>query len=126
MDIRPLTNTAQNTSVYSDKALQTASASTPAPLKPVAEPTQPVAAVQQPSANPSAFQVSEALKSINKAMQSMSQNVEFAIDEDTDRAIVKVVDMETKEIIRQMPSKEVLEIAKALDKVQGLLIRQQA
>ncbi len=75
---------------------------------------------------PSIAQVAEAVKGINKAIQTISQNVEFSIDEDSDRAIVKVIDRETKEVIRQMPSKEALEIAKALDKVQGLLIKQQA
>ncbi|MFD2272939.1 flagellar protein FlaG [Undibacterium arcticum] len=38
--------------------------------------------------------------------------------------MVKVVDQRTQEVIRQMPSPEALEIAKALDKMQGLLIRQ--
>ncbi|MFC6521248.1 flagellar protein FlaG [Undibacterium arcticum] len=40
--------------------------------------------------------------------------------------MVKVVDQRTQEVIRQMPSPEALEIAKALDKMQGLLIRQKA
>jgi len=40
--------------------------------------------------------------------------------------VVKVVDKETKEVIRQMPSKEVVELAKALDKLQGLMIKQTA
>jgi len=40
--------------------------------------------------------------------------------------VVKVVDLETKEVIRQIPSPEVLEIAKAVDQLQGLLIRQKA
>lgn len=125
MDIRSLANTVQTGPVYTDKGLT----GTPAPavtVKPAAEPAQPNAAVQQPSPAPSIAQVAEAIKGINKVIQALSQNVEFTIDEDTDRAIVKVVDQETKEVIRQMPSKEVLEIAKALDKVQGLLIRQEA
>ena len=82
--------------------------------------------MQQPGVNPPAAQVTEALKNINKTIQTLAQNVEFSIDEESDRAIVKVVDRETKEVIRQMPTKEALEIAKALDRVQGLLIRQQA
>ncbi|HEX7633662.1 MAG TPA: flagellar protein FlaG, partial [Noviherbaspirillum sp.] len=45
---------------------------------------------------------------------------------DTDRPVVKVVDQQTKTVIRQIPTEETLEIAKALDRVQGLLIRQKA
>jgi flagellar protein FlaG len=59
-------------------------------------------------------------------MQSQSQEIQFSIDPDTDRTIVKVIDQRTQEVIRQMPSAEALEIAKALDRLQGLLIRQQA
>lgn len=126
MDIRPLTNTTQTSPVYTDKGIQGAQQAPASPVKQVAEPTQTVAAVQQPSSVANASQVTEAIKSINKAMQVFSQNLEFTIDEDSDRAVVKVVDQETKEVLRQMPSKEALEIAKALDKVQGLLVKQQA
>lgn len=68
----------------------------------------------------------ESLREINKSMQALSQELEFSIDPDTDRTIVKVIDQRTQEVIRQMPSAEALEIAKALDRLQGLLIRQQA
>ena len=40
--------------------------------------------------------------------------------------MVKVIDRETEDIIRQIPSQEMLDLAKALDKLQGLLIRQKA
>jgi flagellar protein FlaG len=40
--------------------------------------------------------------------------------------VVKVIDQQTKEVIRQVPTQEVLEISKAIDRAQGLLIRQQA
>lgn len=83
-------------------------------------------AVQQPGAAAPASQLDDALHSINKSMQSLSQEIQFSIDPDTDRTIVKVVDQRTHEVIRQMPSAEALEIAKALDRLQGLLIRQEA
>jgi flagellar protein FlaG len=40
--------------------------------------------------------------------------------------VVKVIDQNTQEVVRQIPSKEALEIAKSLDKMRGLLIRQTA
>jgi flagellar protein FlaG len=83
-------------------------------------------AVRQPDAAAPASQLDDALRNINKSMQSLSQEIQFSIDPDSDRTIVKVVDQRTNEVIRQMPSAEALEIAKALDRLQGLLIRQQA
>lgn len=83
-------------------------------------------AVQQPDAATAKSQLGQALQSINKAMQALSSNLEFTVDADSNRTIVKVMDQQTKEIIRQMPSVEAIEISKALDKLQGLLVRQKA
>jgi flagellar protein FlaG len=93
---------------------------------------QSAAAVQtanavDPSARvPSMDQLDDAIKKINETMKSLSQNVEFSVDADSNRTIVKVVEYETGQVIRQMPSPEALEIAKAMDRLQGLLIRQKA
>ena len=67
-----------------------------------------------------------ALDSINMTLQIRAPGLEFSVDDDSDRTIVKVVDMETKEVIRQMPTREAMEIAKALDKLQSLMARQTA
>jgi flagellar protein FlaG len=83
-------------------------------------------AVQQPDAATAQSQVGQALQSINKALQKLSSNLEFTVDEDSNRTIVKVMDTQTQEIIRQMPSVEAIEISKALDKLQGLLVKQKA
>jgi len=63
---------------------------------------------------------------INQSLSASNQGIEFAVDEDSERVVVKIVDRETREVLRQMPTKEALEIAKALDRTQGLLIRQEA
>lgn len=63
---------------------------------------------------------------INLTMQGLGNNLQFVVDTDTSMNIVRVVDSSTKETIRQFPSEETLAIAKALDKLQGLLIREKA
>ena len=63
---------------------------------------------------------------LRAAIAPVEQNLLFSIDEDTERTVVKVVDAATDEVIRQIPSEEVLAIAKALDKLQGVLIQQKA
>ena len=67
--------------------------------------------------------LARALKSINEVLQDRSPSLEFSVDSSTDRSVVKVVDKDTREVIRQMPSREAIEIARALDKLQSLLIR---
>ena len=83
-------------------------------------------AVQQPDAASAQSQVGQALQSINQALQKLSSNLEFTVDADSNRTIVKVMDTQTQEIIRQMPSVEAIEISKAMDKLQGLLVKQKA
>lgn len=100
------------------------------PTPKTAAPVQTVDAVQQSAAVPDMQQVAEAVKTINKALQSRSQGIEFAMDSDNERMVVKVVDQDTRKVLRQIPSEEALEIAKAidtaLDKMHGVLIRQKA
>lgn len=123
MDIRPVGNAVQQGTATADKIAIAAEAAVA--NKAAAAPAEPIAAVQQPTASPSLAEVSQALKSINKAMQEQSRGLEFTVDSDNDRTIIKVVDQNTKEVVRQIPSEEALEIARALDRVQqGLLIRQ--
>jgi flagellar protein FlaG len=80
---------------------------------------------QQASA-PSKEDLAQALKSINSVLQDRSPGLEFSIDSASDRAVVKVVDKDTHEVIRQMPSREAMEIAQALDKLHSLMARQTA
>ena len=75
---------------------------------------------------PSAAELQKALEDVAKAVAPMAQSLQFSVDDDLGRTVVKVLDTETNEVIRQIPSEEVLAISKAVDKLQGLLIKQQA
>lgn len=66
--------------------------------------------------------VREAIAIANKAMLSLSNNLEFSLDPESGKMTVRVIDSETHEVIRQFPSEEMKAIARALDRMQGLLI----
>jgi flagellar protein FlaG len=87
--------------------------------------TAPVA--KQAAPEPSPEQVAEAVKNLNKSFKQSNNGLEFSIDADSHQTIVKVVDIATNEVIRQIPSKDMMEMAKALESAQhGLLIQQKA
>lgn len=86
----------------------------------------PVKAVKPTTEVTTRETLKQATEMINKVIQSLSRNIEFTVDEETKENVVKVMDTETGELIRQMPSEETLAIAKALDKFQGLIIQQKA
>lgn len=71
-------------------------------------------------------QVRQAAQKIQNTVDNLAQNLRFSIDEDTGKTIIKVVDAHTDELIRQIPSEEAVEIARTLDKVQGLLFNGKA
>lgn len=71
-------------------------------------------------------QLQEAVKQTNDFIRPLNGSLQFAIDRETGTTVVKVLDMETKEVIKQIPSEDMLNLAKALDQLKGLLVKQQA
>lgn len=71
-------------------------------------------------------QIQSALQEVREALAPVAHNLRFSIDDDTGRTVIKIIDSSTDQMIRQIPSEEILAIAKALDRLQGLLIKQKA
>lgn len=71
-------------------------------------------------------QLEELLNNVKQTLPSSARNLQFSIDEGSGRTVVKVVDSNTKEVIRQIPSEEILAIAESLSPPKGFLIKQDA
>lgn len=101
-------------------------APTQTPGAPAAAPS--VTPASPASTPPSASQadIRQAVDEVRKAISPVAQNLQFSIDEGTNKTVVKIIDSSTDEVIRQIPSEEFLAMSRALDKLQGLLIRQEA
>jgi flagellar protein FlaG len=95
----------------------------PAPSPQQAAPA-PVA--QAPAAPASADAIQQAARRINEFLKSSATDVEFAVDGRSNKVVVRVVDSQTKQVIRQMPTEEMLAISQSLDQMSGLLFRQEA
>nr|WP_240990330.1 flagellar protein FlaG [Cupriavidus taiwanensis] len=72
------------------------------------------------------LEASAAIGELVDALKTTAIGLRFEIDEATHRVITKVIDKETGDLIRQMPTEEVLRIARAIDKLQGLFVNQAA
>ena len=120
MDIRPVANVLQTTTSGVERQ--------PASAPPAPTSSNPGKVLHSDGEQDGAgdADIQNAVERINESLPPSSQGIEFAVDADSERVIVKVVDRETREVLRQMPTEEALEIAKALDRNQGLLIRQEA
>ena len=71
-------------------------------------------------------QLKSAIDAANEFVKPINSAVQFSMDKESGSTVVKVLDTMTKEVIRQIPSEEMLAIAKALNQFQGLLIKQKA
>jgi len=81
--------------------------------------------VKSSTSSPGRTELEDAITKVQKAVEPVARALQFSIDDATGKAIVKVVDSNTDEVIRQIPSEELLSIARALDKLQGLLVKQE-
>ena len=85
------------------------------------------AAVQDPKKpQESRNELEKAVKDVSEFVKTANNSLQFSIDDDLGVTVVKVIDTGTKEVIRQIPSEEMLSIAKALDSIKGLLVQQKA
>lgn len=70
-----------------------------------------------------AEELQHAVDDIAASMNVIQKGLAFNIDEDSGMQVVKVIDVSTGELIRQIPNEEALEIAKKLNEVTGLLMK---
>jgi flagellar protein FlaG len=76
----------------------------------------PGARAQQPAAEreASAAEARKAIAAANDQLKQIDSELTFQLDNDTGRVVVKLIDRNTREVLRQMPTKEALAIARAL------------
>ncbi len=125
-------NVSMPTNITGGQAQPAASGGSPGVASPpsgvAAQPA--VQALQQaapaPAEKPSIEELRAAVERIRQVVTPNAQSLQFSVDEELGRTVVRVTDAITNEVIRQIPSEEAIAISKALDKLQGLLLRQQA
>lgn len=59
-------------------------------------------------------EVLEAVQNLNDYVQNTKRELNFSVDEQTGKTVVKVIDFETKKLIRQIPADEILHLAQRI------------
>ena len=67
-----------------------------------------------------------AIDKVQDFTNTLANELKFSIDDKSGQTVVKIVDTATDEVIRQIPSEEMLAIADALGQIQGVLLKQKA
>ena len=70
--------------------------------------------------------VAKAAADIQQFVQSMGRNLSFSVDEVSGYHVVRVVNPNTGELVRQLPSEELLKIARDFERLNNVLVSQRA
>ena len=68
-------------------------------------------------------ELQQAIDDISANMEMMQKGLAFNIDEESGVQVVKVVDIKTGDLIRQIPNQEALDIARKLSEITGVLMK---
>jgi flagellar protein FlaG len=129
MSIQPLSGPAASVTTPTTGVRSNALAASPTAHTDGADTIQASDKAQRPPENTLSVgkeALKEATHRANQAIAGLGSDLKFTIDEDTGVNVVKFIDVSTKEVIRQIPAQEMLEISKRLDELQGLLIKERA
>jgi flagellar protein FlaG len=66
------------------------------------------------------------LKGVNEKMEPYDTQIEFSIHEKSKQVMIKIVNMNTKETIREIPSEKLTDIIANLLEVSGILVDEKA
>ena len=62
------------------------------------------------------------MEALNDAIEYINRALRFSVHEDTQRMMVKVVNLENNEVIKEIPPEEVLDTVARIREMIGLLI----
>ncbi len=78
------------------------------------------------TSEPNREQVLAAVTDMQDFVQATHHNIQFQLDEDSGRMLVKVTERDTGEVIRQIPSEEAVRLAESLSEIRSLLFSAEA
>ncbi len=64
-------------------------------------------------------QVTDTVERLNQRLRDYNTNLQFEVDDKYQEMVVRIVDRETQEVVRQIPSEEALALAKFFDELEA-------
>jgi flagellar protein FlaG len=81
---------------------------------------------QEKAKSLSRSELQAAVEEVQVRMDQMGTNLQFAMDKVAEDIVVKVTDKESGELIRQIPSEDVVKLRKQLEELSGILFDEKA
>jgi flagellar protein FlaG len=64
----------------------------------------------------------EKVTELNDYMQNFNRSLQFTVDDSSGDTVVKVIDSDTDEVVRQIPSQDLLDVRNAAERYRGILL----
>jgi uncharacterized FlaG/YvyC family protein len=74
------------------------------------------------SAKVDSEEIKQAALEINQAIKSLNDHLQFSVDDTTKSVVVKLIDGDTGQVLRQIPSEEILRLRAYYREHEGLLV----
>jgi flagellar protein FlaG len=78
--------------------------------------------VSQSERGLSTDEIEQIVSELNNFIQIFNTKIAFEIDKETKKTVLKIIDAQSNEIIRQIPPEELLAISKRISELLGLII----
>ena len=70
--------------------------------------------------------VHEVVSELNNLVRELHRELQFSVDEESGETVIKVVDQETDEVVRQIPSEDVVRLRQRLEEAAGVIFQDSA
>jgi flagellar protein FlaG len=67
--------------------------------------------------------IDDVVSGLNEMVQNLHRHLQFSVDEDSGDTVIKVIDSDTQQVVRQIPSEEIVRLHQRLKDAAGALFR---
>jgi flagellar protein FlaG len=71
-------------------------------------------------------EIQKAVDDVNQNLSGMHTELSFSVDKESGKMVLRIVDSETKEVIRQIPHEDALRLASRITTLLGLFVDENA
>ncbi|OMH30013.1 flagellar protein FlaG [Motiliproteus sp. MSK22-1] len=90
----------------------------------IAQEVSDASRTEQPA--PTVEELRATISQLNEFMKEGQRSLAFSVDDSSDEVVVRVVDTDTQEVIRQIPNEETLKLKQHIEGMLGLLLSDKA
>jgi len=96
----------------------------PATVAQDAQGAQPAQAGRRAADEPEPLE--RVVSDLNQLVRDLHRELRFSVDKDSGDTVIKVIDRETEEVVRQIPSEELMHLRKRLQETAGVIFHDSA